>query len=195
MTPLVAVLSIVLSQATPAVDAGAQAQPEPWQKGPVVVVDTSLGKIRIGLRQDKAPITVKNFMRYVYGGHYDGTIFHRVIPKFMIQGGGYAPDMSEPPTMAPIRSEARNGLRNQRGSVAMARTSDPNSAKAQFFINLKDNHNLDFGIGGAGYTVFGEVLEGMDVVDNIAKVPTTTKGYNKDVPEVPVVINSIREVE
>jgi len=195
MTPLAIVLSIVLCQAAPAADPAAQAKPEPWKYGPVVIVDTGLGKIRIGLRQDKAPISVKNFMGYVYGGHYDGTIFHRVIPKFMIQGGGLEPDMTEHPTMAPIRSEARNGLRNQRGSVAMARTSDPNSAKAQFFVNLKDNHNLDFGIGGAGYTVFGEVLEGMDVVDNIARVPTITKGYHENVPTVPVIIESIREVE
>ena len=116
---------------------------------------------------DKSPVSTENFLKYVRKGHYNGTLFHRVMPNFMIQGGGMTPDMNEKPTDAPIRNEARNGLRNSRGTVAMARTNDPNSATAQFFVNLKDNAFLDFGIKGAGYAVFGEVLDGMDVVDKI----------------------------
>jgi cyclophilin family peptidyl-prolyl cis-trans isomerase len=158
----------------------------------VVVVDTSLGKITIGLYKDKAPLTVANFLKYVRAGHYDGTIFHRVIPDFMIQGGGQDAKGVDRPTGPPVKNEARNMLRNTRGSVAMARTSDPDSATAQFFINVRDNHNLDFGIGpGAGYTVFGEVLDGMDVADKI-QVVATSKSDNR--PITPVVIRSIREV-
>jgi cyclophilin family peptidyl-prolyl cis-trans isomerase len=160
------------------------------------VLDTNLGKILIGLHKDKAPITVDNFLKYVRGGHYDGTIFHRVIPNFMIQGGGFDPDMTERPTRPPIRNEAKSGLRNKRGTVAMARTPDPHSASAQFFINGKDNSFLDFGVArdGWGYAVFGEVLAGMDVVDRIAKVPTTTKGQHQNVPVTPVIIKTAREV-
>jgi cyclophilin family peptidyl-prolyl cis-trans isomerase len=135
---------------------------------------------------------VANFVEYVKAGHYDGTIFHRVIADFMIQGGGMDSAMKEKPTRKPIRNEAKNGLRNSRGTVAMARTSDPDSATAQFFISVRDNHRLDFGIGGAGYTVFGEVLEGMDVVDKIAAVPTTSRGGADDVPVKPVVIQKAR---
>ena len=166
--------------------------PSPTPAGPVVVLETSAGRIRIGLYEDKSPISVANFLKYVRKGQYDGTIFHRVIPGFMIQGGGMAPDMKERPTDAPIRNEARNGLRNNRGTLAMARTNDPNSATAQFFINLKDNAFLDFGIRGAGYAVFGEVLDGMEVVDKIASVQTTTKGQNENVPITPIVITSAR---
>ncbi|HXB53367.1 MAG TPA: peptidylprolyl isomerase [Vicinamibacteria bacterium] len=168
--------------------------PRPLPDGPVVVLTTSMGRIKIGLHKDKAPITVDNFMKYIHSGHYDGTIFHRVMPNFMIQGGGLDPDMTERPTRPPIKNEARNGLRNSRGTLAMARLDDPNSATSQFFINVKDNHALDFGIRGAGYAVFGEVLEGMDVVDKIVNVPTTTKGIHENVPETPVVIKTAREV-
>jgi peptidyl-prolyl cis-trans isomerase A (cyclophilin A) len=168
--------------------------PRPLPSGPVVVLTTSLGKIKIGLHKDKAPITVDNFIKYVHSGHYDGTIFHRVMPNFMIQGGGLDPDMTERPTRPPIKNEARNGLRNSRGTVAMARVDDPNSATSQFYINVKDNHALDFGIRGAGYAVFGEVLEGMDVVDKIVSVPTSSKGIHENVPETPVVIKTAREV-
>jgi cyclophilin family peptidyl-prolyl cis-trans isomerase len=158
----------------------------------VVVLETSLGRIRIGLYDDKSPVTTENFLKYVRKGHFNGTLFHRVMPTFMIQGGGMTPDMNEKPTDPPIRNEARNGLRNSRGTVAMARTNDPNSATAQFFINLKDNASLDFGIRGAGYAVFGEVLEGMDVVDKIAAVQTTRRGQHDDVPVTPVLITSAK---
>jgi len=161
--------------------------------GPVVVMETTLGRITIGLHQDKAPLSVANFLKYVRAGHYDGTIFHRVIPTFMIQGGGYTPDLKEKPTGPPVRNEARNGLRNSRGTVAMARTRDPDSATAQFFINVKDNHNLDFGIEGAGYAVFGEVLDGMDVVDRIRTLPTESRTGFDNVPSTTVTILSVRE--
>ena len=172
-----------------------EATPRPAPNGPVVVLETSLGKIRIGLHQDKAPLSVKNFLTYVRGGHYDGTIWHRVIPGFMIQGGGFEPDMSERPTRPPVKNEAKNGLSNLRGTVAMARTNDPNSATAQFFINVKDNLSLDYGVRGAGYTVFGEVLEGMDVADKIVAVPTGKKGLFSDVPQKPVLIVHAREAK
>jgi len=173
--------------------------PKPSPSGPYVALDltqgrTPLGTIVIGLYKDKAPITVDNFLKYVHAGHYDGTIFHRVIPGFMIQGGGYTPEMEEKPTRPPIRNEARNALRNSRGAVAMARVDDPDSATSQFFINLRDNHSLDFGIRGAGYAVFGEVVKGMEVVDRIAAVPTTSRGPHQNVPEVSVIIRRAREV-
>jgi cyclophilin family peptidyl-prolyl cis-trans isomerase len=158
------------------------------------VITTSLGPIKAVLYKDRSPITVDNFLRYVRSGFYDGTVFHRVIPSFMVQGGGMTPDMQEKPTQAPIRNEARNGIRNSRGTLAMARTNDPNSATSQFFINLRDNHSLDFGIRGAGYAVFGEVVEGMEVVDKIVAVPTAAKGPHENVPVTPVVIRSVREV-
>jgi cyclophilin family peptidyl-prolyl cis-trans isomerase len=189
-------LLLALAQATtPAPEPAAQATPKPAPAGPVVVIDTNLGRIRVGLHQDKAPITVKNFIQYVRAGHYDGTIFHRVIPGFMAQGGGLEPDMRErvETLRPPIKNEAKNGLRNLRGTLAMARTSDPNSATAQFFINVKDNPALDFGIRGAGYAVFGEVLEGMEVVDRMVGVQTTSKGQHQNVPMTPVLIKSIRE--
>ena len=196
MVPAALVLLVAqAAPATPAAPAAPAATPRPAPAGPVVVLDTSMGRIRIGLHKDKAPVSVDNFVKYVRSGHYDGTIFHRVIPGFMVQGGGMGPDMEERPTRPPIRNEARNGLRNSRGTVAMARTNDPNSASAQFFINVKDNHRLDFGIGGAGYAVFGEVLEGMDVVDKIVAVPTTDKGQQSNVPVTPVVIKTAREAK
>lgn len=160
---------------------------------PVVVMDTSLGEITVELFKDKAPITVENFMAYAKDGFYDGTIFHRVISNFMIQGGGFTPDMSKKDTRDPIKNEATNGLSNQRGTIAMARTRDPHSASAQFFINVKDNTNLDHqGPSSFGYCVFGKVIHGMDVVDKIRIVKTTTKGRYENVPAEPVVIKSIK---
>lgn len=141
-------------------------------ENPIVVMETSKGVIKIELFADKAPITVKNFLKYVDDKHYDGTIFHRVIDGFMIQGGGYTPGMNEKSTRPPIKNEATNGLSNRRGTIAMARTNDPDSATAQFFINVVDNPNLDRREGSAGYCVFGKVIEGMDVVDAIRSVPT-----------------------
>lgn len=187
-------VSLLLAQ-SPAPAAGAAASPAPAPKGPVVVLDTTLGKIRIALDSEKAPVTVKNFLQHVRQKHYDGTIFHRVIPGFMIQGGGMDAQMKEKEAGASIQNEAKNGRRNQRGTIAMARTSDPHSAKAQFFINVKDNAALDFGVArdGWGYAVFGEVIEGMDVADKIVAVPTTTKGPHSNVPVTPVVITSARE--
>jgi peptidyl-prolyl cis-trans isomerase A (cyclophilin A) len=151
---------------------------------------TSLGDIVVELDQAKAPKTVDNFLQYVNAGHYDGTVFHRVIDNFMIQGGGMKADMSEKPTRAPIPLESRNGLTNLRGTLAMARTMDPNSATAQFFINLKDNAFLDQANSrdGNGYAVFGKVVAGMDVVDKIKAVPTGNKGPHQNVPLEPVTI-------
>ena len=151
---------------------------------------TSLGDIVVDLDKEKAPKTVDNFLQYVKAGHYDGTVFHRVIDNFMIQGGGMKPDLSEKPTKAPIPLESRSGLTNLRGTLAMARTQDPNSATAQFFINLKDNAFLDQANSrdGNGYAVFGKVVAGMDVVDKIRAVPTGNKGAHQNVPLEPVTL-------
>ena len=156
-----------------------------------VKLATSAGDIVLELDAAKAPKTVANFLAYVNAGHYDGTIFHRVIPTFMIQGGGMTADMKEKGTKAPIPLESRNGLGNVRGSVAMARTNDPNSATAQFFINVKDNAMLDAANArdGNGYAVFGKVVSGMAVVDKIRDVPTGSKGMHDDVPLTPITIN------
>ena len=183
---------ILLTAALIVAQAAASPSPSPSPAGPVATVETSLGRIRIALDQEKAPITVANFAKYARAGHYSGTVFHRVIPNFMVQGGGMTAELKEKPTSPPIRNEARNGVRNTRGSIAMARTNDPNSATAQFFINLKDNPSLDFGIQGAGYAVFGHVIEGMDVVDKIAAVRTKTAGPYENVPVTPVVIKSAK---
>jgi len=152
---------------------------------------TTAGDIVVELDKAKAPKTVDNLVRYVKAGHYNGTIFHRVIPTFMIQGGGFTPEMKEKPTRAPIGLESRNGLSNLRGTVAMARTMDPNSATAQFFVNVVDNPFLDADKArdGNGYAVFGKIVEGMDVVDKIKGVPTGNKGEHQNVPLQPVVIN------
>lgn len=162
------------------------------QKSTKVVLETSLGKIVLEIYEDKAPQTAKNFLKYVDEKFYDGTIFHRVIPNFVIQGGGFDKEMKEKQTYPAIKNEADNGLSNLRGTIAMARTSDPHSATSQFFINLVDNKNLDFkdknSGRGWGYAVFGKVQEGMDVVDKIASVQTTTKGYYENVPKEPVLI-------
>jgi peptidyl-prolyl cis-trans isomerase B (cyclophilin B) len=158
---------------------------------PRVALDTSKGRIVIEVYADKAPKSARNFLDYVKAGHYNNTIFHRVMPGFMIQGGGFTPDMTEKPTRGPIQNEADNQVLNQRGTVAMARTGDPNSATAQFFVNLVNNGFLNFRsktAEGWGYTVFGNVVEGMDVVDAIAQVPTATKGMYEAVPVTPVVI-------
>jgi cyclophilin family peptidyl-prolyl cis-trans isomerase len=164
---------------------------------PVVLMSTSAGDVKIELFKDKAPATVANFLSYVNDKFYDGTVFHRVIPRFMIQGGGFTPDMKQKPTKASIKNEAGNGLKNQFGTLAMARTSDVNSATAQFFINTKDNDFLDHkddSIQGFGYCVFGKVIEGSKVVQKIEAVETDTKGMYEDVPVEPVVIKSIRVV-
>jgi len=156
-----------------------------------VALETDKGKIVLELYPDKAPKTVQNFLDYVDAGHYTNTIFHRVIPNFMIQGGGMTASMKEKPTKPPVKNEADNGLKNQRGTIAMARTQVPDSATAQFFINTADNDFLDFKnktIQGWGYAVFGKVVEGMDVVDAIAKVKTGNRGGHQDVPVDTVMI-------
>lgn len=158
---------------------------------PHVLLKTSMGDIVLELDSHKAPQSVDNFLKYVKNGHYKGTIFHRVIDGFMIQGGGFDKNMVQKPTEAPIKNEGRNGLKNLPYSVAMARTGDPDSATAQFFINVNDNVALDYpSRDGFGYAVFGRVIAGQDVVDKIRKVPTTTAGSYQDVPRAPVVIES-----
>lgn len=149
---------------------------------------TSLGDIVVELDAEKAPKSTDNFLKYVKAGHYDGLVFHRVIETFMIQGGGMKPDLSEKPTRAPIPLESGNGLSNLRGTIAMARTNDPNSATSQFFINVVDNQRLDKSEGRDGYAVFGKVVEGMDVVDKIKAVPVGNKGPYQNVPLTPILI-------
>ncbi len=164
-------------------------------KNPRVVMETNAGKIVIELYADKAPITVKNFLQYVDDKHYDGTIFHRVIADFMIQGGGFAPGMKEKATRAPIKNESTNGVSNERGTIAMARTNVVDSATAQFFINTVNNKFLDRSAKGAGYAVFGKVVEGMDVVDSIRRVQTGEIGGHENVPLKDVVIKTARRVQ
>lgn len=161
---------------------------------PVVELETSMGKIDVELFADKAPVTVENFLKYVDAGFYDNLVFHRVIPGFMVQGGGMDEQMREKPTRAPIKNEASNGLSNTRGTLAMARTNNPNSATAQFFINLVDKNRsfLDPQPGSAGYAVFGKVIAGMDVVDKIAAVATGSRGQHDDVPLKAVSIKSAK---
>ena len=161
---------------------------------PSVVIKTSLGDVTVELYADKAPETVKNFLQYVDDKFYDKTIFHRVISGFMIQGGGLDASLMKKATRPPVKNEAKNGLTNARGTVAMARTSDPDSATAQFFINVVDNGMLDAKSAIDGYAVFGEVISGMDVVDKIKAVPTGQKAGMQDVPLTPVVIESVRVV-
>lgn len=160
-------------------------------KNPKVLFETTAGDILVELYPDKAPVTVENFLKYVDDGFYDNTIFHRVIPGFMIQGGGLDIKMKEKDTRDGIKNEADNGLKNERGSIAMARTMDPHSASAQFFINLKDNDFLDYRAptpDGWGYAVFGKVIDGMDVVDKIAKAKTGSVGHYDDVPKDSILI-------
>lgn len=176
---------------TPAVPAAATQETATM---PVVIIETSHGTIKAELFADKAPLTVTNFLSYTDKGAYDGTVFHRVIDGFMIQGGGFRPDMTQKPTDAPVKNEASNGLKNDRGTLAMARTRNPDSATCQFFINLVDNRGLNRpSPDGHGYAVFGRVTEGMDVVDKIAKVKTGTHASgHRDVPVEAVVIQSIK---
>ena len=158
---------------------------------PHVALKTSMGEIVLELDQEKAPKSVANFLQYVNSGYYKGTVFHRVIDGFMIQGGGFDKNMKQKPTKAPIKNEAQNGLQNVTYSIAMARTGDPHSATSQFFINVGDNGALDYpGRDGFGYTVFGKVVSGMDVVDKIKAVPVADKGPHQNVPVTPVVIES-----
>jgi cyclophilin family peptidyl-prolyl cis-trans isomerase len=175
-----------------------QAPPlEPAPGNPVAVIATSLGDVTIELFKAQAPVSVENFLQYARDGFYDGTIFHRVVPRFMIQGGGYTPALVEKPTRPPIQNEATNGLRNQRGTVAMARRQALRSATSQFYINVADNRILDhsgYSPADFGYAVFGRVLNGMEIVDAIAAVPTGAKGGMTDVPLDPVVIKTLRVV-
>ena len=166
------------------------ASAESAQAAPKVRLATSMGDIVVQLDPAKAPRTVENFLTYVKEKHYDGTVFHRVIDGFMIQGGGFTPDMQQKPTRAPIPLEANNGLKNEPYTIAMARTSNPDSATAQFFINVKDNAMLNANGEGNGYAVFGKVISGTDVVDKIKAVETTSRGMYQNVPSTPVVIRS-----
>lgn len=160
---------------------------------PTVEIQTSTGKIVIELDAEKAPKTVQNFVQYVNEGFYNGTVFHRVIPDFMIQGGGFTVEMEQKAAPRKVENEGRNGLKNDRGTIAMARTADPHSASSQFFINHRDNAALNYpSPDGAGYTVFGKVTQGMDVVDRIAKVATGNRSMHQNVPLEPVVIQSVR---
>jgi cyclophilin family peptidyl-prolyl cis-trans isomerase len=196
----ITLLSVVVLGLGACLSLSAVAGPGSAQK-PVVVLDTSLGAITLELYPDKAPITVENFLKYVDEGFYDNLIFHRVMPGFMVQGGGMTDQVVEKSVgkHQPIKNESSNGLSNDRGTIAMARTADPNSATCQFFINHADNPSLNnhadnprLNRGGAGYTVFGKVIDGLDVVDKIAKVPTTTRGPHENVPLKPVYIKSAK---
>jgi peptidyl-prolyl cis-trans isomerase B (cyclophilin B) len=181
---LVSVLASVLAAATFAAE-----------KPPRVTLETSMGKIVLELDPGKAPETVANFLAYVKDGFYDGTIFHRVIPDFMIQGGGFTSDMQQKSTKAPVKNESKNGLSNARGTISMARTNDPHSATAQFFINSVDNGGLDATGGNWGYAVFGKVVEGIEVVDKISAVKTTKRSGHENVPVEPVVLQKATVAE
>jgi peptidyl-prolyl cis-trans isomerase A (cyclophilin A)/peptidyl-prolyl cis-trans isomerase B (cyclophilin B) len=186
---VIATLTLIVSIAAGAANAA----------DPQVEMKTSLGTIVLELYPDKAPLTVENFMQYVKAGHFDGTLFHRVIPGFMIQGGGFSPDFKQKATRSPVRNEAANGLKNTVGTISMARTSDPHSATAQFFINVSDNVPLDFRFPtpeGYGYTVFGKVVKGMDAVKRIVNVETGPgPAGHANVPVKPVVIESAKVLE
>lgn len=159
--------------------------------GPKVTFETNLGPFTVELNQEKAPISVANFMKYVDDGSYVGSQFHRVIPNFMAQGGGFDQEMNRLPTYAPITNEATNGLSNKTATIAMARTNDPNSATRQFYINLVDNNFLDYKQRPPGYAVFGEVTQGFNVIQNMAKKPTTAKRGMRDVPVEPIIITAV----
>jgi cyclophilin family peptidyl-prolyl cis-trans isomerase len=185
---------VALLLQTPPKAAPSPQPPQAAPGNPVVVISTTVGDITAELFKDRAPISVDNFLQYVTSGHYSGTIFHRVIPEFMIQGGGFTPGLEEKPTRPPIANEATNGLKNVRGTLAMARTRALRSATSQFYINVADNRGLDhtgFSIDDFGYAVFGRVLSGMDVADQIAKVPRGRRQGMDDVPKEPVVIKSV----
>jgi len=169
---------------------GCPADKKNYEGRTMVKLETTKGDIVIEVNETAAPVTAANFLQYAQEGFYDGTIFHRVIPNFMIQGGGFTPDMKQKTTRPPIVNEAKNGLKNKRGAIAMARLNDPNSATSQFYINHVDNANLD----KLGYAVFGQVVEGMDVVDVIAKVERGIKDMHEDVPVEPVIIKSAKVV-
>ena len=156
--------------------------------------ETTLGDITIEMLEQEAPLTTANFLKYVDDGYFDGTIFHRVIPGFVIQGGGFTEDMSQKRTQAPIKNEADNGVKNARGTLSMARTNDINSATSQFFVNLKDNESLNHSRGNFGYAVFARVTDGMDVVDKIAEVETGRRGGHDDVPVEPVIVRSAKRI-
>jgi len=185
---VVVFLCLMVAFVSPGLAQGKKAQ----QSHPIVVLDTSMGAIKVELFPAKAPITVKNFLDYVNSGFYDGTIVHRV--DFVIGLGGYTEALTGKPTRPPIKNESRNGLRNLRGTLAMARYDDPHSATSQFFINLKDNAHLDPAGSGFGYTVFGKVIDGMEVVDKIAKVKTGNKGPFYNIPLQTIVVKSARVV-
>jgi cyclophilin family peptidyl-prolyl cis-trans isomerase len=180
-------------------DEAEPARAEPRANNPTVILETNYGRIEAELFADRAPKTVANFLAYARDGHYDGTLFHRVIDNFMIQGGGFDADFRQKPTREPIDNEADNGLSNERGTLAMARSNDPHSATSQFFINVADNDFLDHRnkLSGRtwGYAVFGKVVEGMDVVEEIAGVETTARGMHRDVPVDPVVIERVEVSE
>jgi peptidyl-prolyl cis-trans isomerase A (cyclophilin A) len=166
------------------------------QANPQVLMKTSMGEVTIELYPEKAPITVANFLAYVNANHYNGTIFHRVMRNFMIQGGGYTRDLNQKPTRKPIELESQNQLRNDTGWLAMARTSNPNSATSQFFINVVDNPSLNYPApDGFGYAVFGKVIKGMDVVNKIREVPTIGIGPHGNVPADPIMIDSIAQIK
>lgn len=189
MRPILSALALALVAAP----AGAE---DPGSTAPKVELVTNHGSLVLELDPVKAPVTTENFLRYVRDGHYDGMIFHRVIAGFMAQGGGFDTDFAERETREPIQNESRNGLSNERGTIAMARTNDPHSATAQFFINLVDNHRLDGAPGRWGYTVFGRLTEGLDVLDKIGELPTGRGGpFPTDVPVRPVIIQKARVLE
>ena len=191
MNALVVSMVLALVQTTTPPASAPQAAAKPAATGPVIVLDTTLGTIKIELDREKAPLSVDNFLKYVKAKHYDGTIFHRVIDGFMVQGGGFTPDMRQKPVQAPIKNEAANGLKNDNYTVAMARTGVRDSATAQFFINVKDNEFLNYSgesQQGWGYAVFGKVVEGKDTVDKIRKVATGNAGGHQNVPTTAVVI-------
>jgi peptidyl-prolyl cis-trans isomerase A (cyclophilin A) len=199
LAALISLPALCLSQDAPQKPSGAEKPAEAAQsaKSPKVRLKTNLGDIVIELNGEKAPISTENFLSYVKKKHYDGTVFHRVIDDFMIQGGGFAVNggnLVQKPVDAPIQNEGQNGLKNDRGTIAMARTSNPNSATAQFFINVSDNAGLNFPSNG-GYAVFGKVVEGMAVVDKIKAVETGNAGGHQNVPITPVVIQSATVVE
>ena len=189
MRPMISALALALLSAP----AGAE---DPGSKAPRVELVTTHGTLVLELDTGQAPITAGNFLQYVRDGHYDGLIFHRVINGFMIQGGGYDTEFGERKKRAPIENESRNGLSNERGTIAMARTNDPHSATAQFFINLVDNPNLDGAPGRWGYAVFGRLVEGLDVLDKIGSLPTSRGGpFRSDVPQAPVIIQQARVLD
>lgn len=195
---LALLLPLVPAAVATAQDEAPASETSETSSNPRVVFETTKGTFTAEIYEDKAPKTAANFLNYVDAGFYDGTIFHRVIPQFMAQGGGFTPDMTKKDTRAPIPNEANNGLKNERGTLAMARTGNPHSATAQFFVNVVPNPSLDHrseDVRGWGYAVFGRVVDGMDVVDAIVSVPTTRRNGMGDVPVEPVVIRSARRAK